>query len=124
MNPRPVSRAYFSFLREDIDRLFPEIGPGEAKMPVDRVENWKKFSQHMEEYIRERTVNKYKAEDQGGLDLMSVTHEPRICVWNVLKYALRIWNKGMKEHDLEKIAHYAEMAWNMRKADEEDTNNT
>ena len=84
-------------------------------MNIDRVENWKKFSQHMEEYIRERTVKKYGIEDtgpdEGGFDLMSITRKPIICVWHVLKYSLRIWNGKMKEHDLEKIAHYAELAW-------------
>ena len=86
-------------------------------MSIDRVENWKKFSQHMEEYIRERTVEKYGIEEkdsnEGGFDLMSITRKPIICVWHVLKYSLRIWNGKMKAHDLEKIAHYAELAWTM-----------
>ena len=34
-------------------------------------------------------------------------------MWHILKYSLRIWNNSMKEHDLEKIAHYAELAWTM-----------
>jgi hypothetical protein len=33
--------------------------------------------------------------------------EGKIC------YSLRNWNGKGKEHDLEKIAHYAEMAWTM-----------
>jgi hypothetical protein len=28
-------------------------------MGVDRVEEWKRFSEHMEKYIREQTVEKY-----------------------------------------------------------------
>jgi len=83
-------------------------------MPVDRVANWQRFSEHMEEYIREQTLEKYGIEnpgsDSGGLDLMSIT-KPEVCVWNILRYSLRMWNGKMKEHDLEKIAHYAELAW-------------
>jgi hypothetical protein len=30
-----------------------------------------------------------------------------------LRYSLRNWNGKGKEYDLEKIAHYAEMAWTM-----------
>jgi len=82
-------------------------------MDVDRVENWKKFSQHMEEYIQKRTVEKYGIDNSGGFDLMSITRSPLICVWHILKYSLRIWNDKGKEHDLEKIAHYAELAWTM-----------
>ena len=39
-------------------------------MDVDRVANWKKFSQHMEEYIRDCTVEKYGIENSGRFDLM------------------------------------------------------
>jgi hypothetical protein len=45
-------------------------------------------------------------------DLMTIT-KPEVCVWNILRYSLRNWNGNGKEHDLEKIAHYAEMAWAM-----------
>ena len=84
-------------------------------MDIDRVANWQKFSKHMEEYIRERTVEKYGIEDseKSGFDLMSITRRPIICVWHILKYSLRIWNGKMKDHDIEKIAHYAELAWTM-----------
>jgi hypothetical protein len=65
---------------------------------MDRVENWKRFSEHMEEYIRDQTVEKYGIEDSenGGIDLMSITRKPIICVWHVLKYSLRVWNGKMK----------------------------
>jgi hypothetical protein len=84
-------------------------------MENDRVENWKKFSEHMEEYIREKTIQKYgfgESGKEGGttFDLMSIT-KPIVCVWNILRYSLRLWNGKGKEHDLEKIAHYAELAW-------------
>ena len=86
-------------------------------MKIDRVDNWKKFSKHMEEYIKDRTVEKYGIEntdsEKGGFDLMAITRRPNICVWHVLKYSLRIWNGKMKKHDIEKIAHYAELAWTM-----------
>ena len=86
-------------------------------MPVDRVRNWKRFSEHMERYIRDRTVEKYGFGDVGDsvkdvFDLMSITR-PDVCIWNILRYALRNWNGKGKEHDLEKIAHYAELAWTM-----------
>jgi hypothetical protein len=85
-------------------------------MPIDRVENWKKFSEHMEEYIREKTIQKYgfgKSLKEGTtFDLMSVT-KTSVCVWNILRYSLRNWNGKGKENDLEKIAHYAELAWTM-----------
>ncbi len=81
-------------------------------MSVDRVENWRKFSEHMENYIRDRTVAKYGVKEAGGIDLMSVT-EPRVCIWNILKYTLRLWNGKGKKHDMEKIAHYAELAWTL-----------
>ena len=81
-------------------------------MEIDRVEEWKKFAEHMENYIKEQTLAKYGVENSGNsVDLMAITRDPRVCVWNILRYALRMWNGKMKEHDLEKVAHYAELAW-------------
>jgi hypothetical protein len=82
-------------------------------MENDRVENWKKFADHMEDYIRDKTVEKYGVEKSNGFDLMSITRDSRVCIWNILRYSIRIWNEKQKEHDLEKIAHYAELAWTM-----------
>ncbi len=82
-------------------------------MSVDRIENWRKFSRHMEEYISSRTVEKYTVEGSGGCDLMAMTKDWRICIWNILRYATRLWNGHAKDHDLEKICHYAEMAWTL-----------
>lgn len=82
----------------------------------DRVENWKKFAGHMQDYIRDQTVEKYgikNSDEAGSFDLMSITRNPLICVWNILRYSLRIWNGKQKPHDIEKIAHYAELAWTM-----------
>jgi hypothetical protein len=91
-----------------------ELDPGGMhNMDIDRVENWKRFSEHMENYIRERTIKKYEIDTTGGFDLMSITRSPIICVWHILKYSLRMWNNKGKAHDLEKMAHYAEMAWTM-----------
>jgi hypothetical protein len=85
-------------------------------MNNDRIENWKKFSGHMEKYIRERTVEKYGFEnsssESGVFDLISIT-KPIVCIWNILRYSLRIWNGKQKTYDIEKIAHYAELAWTM-----------
>ena len=84
-------------------------------MEIDRVENWRKFSEHMESYIQDHTIAKYGIENSGsgGFDLMSITRSPLICAWHVLKYSLRIWNNKMKDRDIEKIAHYAELAWTL-----------
>ena len=46
---------------------------------------------------------------------MEITKNPLIPAWQILKYALRIWNNKMKDHDIEKIAHYAELSWSMSK---------
>jgi hypothetical protein len=84
-------------------------------MGVDRVEEWRRFSEHMEKYIREQTVQKYEmgnSAERSTFDLMTITR-PGVCIWNILRYSLRNWNGKGKEHDLEKIAHYAEMAWTM-----------
>ena len=45
-------------------------------MAVNRVAEWKKFSQHMEEYIPDRTGGKYGIENSEGFDLMSTTRCP------------------------------------------------
>ena len=81
-------------------------------MPVNRVANWQKFSRHMEKYISEKTIEKYDMGvfKEGAFDLMSIT-KPVVCIWNILRYGLRTWNGKMKDNDLEKIAHYTEMAW-------------
>jgi hypothetical protein len=88
---------------------------GLENMGVDRVQEWKRFSEHMEKYIRERTIEEYgfQKSEKGSIDLMSFS-KPVICVWNILRYSLRMWNEKGKEHDLEKIAHYAQLAWGMR----------
>ena len=39
---------------------------------------------------------------------------PIICIWCIIKYSLRLWNGKGKDRDLEKIAHYAQMAWTMK----------
>ena len=87
---------------------------GKEIMGVDRVEDWKRFSEHMERYIREQTVQKYGMgeAETGAFDLISLT-KPIVCIWNILRYSVRLWNGKGKEHDLEKIAHYAQLAWEM-----------
>ncbi len=76
--------------------------------PVDRIQEWRSFSQMMENYIRERTLQKYGMDD--SLDLMTFT-DIGVVIWNILKYALRLHNGKSKEHDILKIAHYACFAW-------------
>jgi hypothetical protein len=67
----------------------------------------------MRKYIQEGTIDKYSTDSGAKVDLMSITRNPIICIWNVLKYTFRIWNGRMKEHDIEKIVHYSEMDWTM-----------
>ena len=81
-------------------------------MSVDRIANWQKFSRHMEEYIQNSTMEKYQIDNGNGVDLMSIA-KPIICIWHILRYSLRMWNGKMKENDIEKIAHYAEMTWTL-----------
>ena len=62
------------------------------------------------------TVEKYSVKNSGescNFDLMAITRNPLICGWCILKYSLRIWNGKQKTYDIEKIAHYAELAWTM-----------
>ena len=63
-------------------------------MRVDSVEGWKRFSEIMEEYILEQTVEKYRMGNSpqvASFDLMTIT-KPEVCVWNILRYSLRNWN--------------------------------
>lgn len=82
---------------------------GVAK-PVDRVAEWRRFARHVEDYIRKRTLQKYSMNDANGVDLMTIT-EPEVCLWNILKYALRLHNGKSKENDLLKVAHYVCLAY-------------
>ncbi|MFZ0483321.1 MAG: hypothetical protein WAL93_08030, partial [Desulfobacterales bacterium] len=46
-----------------------------------------------------RTVEKYgvkNSDESGSFDLISITRNPLICVWNILRYSLRIWNGKQK----------------------------
>lgn len=81
----------------------------------DRVRDWDEWASKMHDYIESFTITKY-GDDEAGFDLMCVT-EPRICVWNILKYALRLWRKKGKIHDIHKICHYAQMAYTLSNGD-------
>lgn len=81
---------------------------------VDRVKDWEEFAEYMRKYIEEKTVSKYG--QSSGVDLMSFT-DPYICVWNIIRYALRLWNNSGKRYDLEKIIHYAQMAATLSNGD-------
>jgi hypothetical protein len=80
-----------------------------------RVKDWDEFAAYMSSYINDNTVKKYGVgKKKIDVDLISLTEDWKILVWNVLRYALRLWNDRGKRHDLEKIAHYAQMAWKMK----------
>lgn len=74
----------------------------------DRIKDWKEFSSVMEKYI-EGPQTKYGT----NLKFNDLCHYTgcRVMLWNILKYALRLWSGAGKEHDFEKIAHYAQMAF-------------
>lgn len=81
-----------------------------AAKPVDRVAEWRRFARHVEEYIRKRTVQKYGIDNDSTMDLISITSVD-ICIWNLMRYSTRLFNGKAKKHDLEKVAHYAAIAW-------------
>jgi len=80
---------------------------------MTRTYQWEVFSKHVEQYILNKTQSKYTA---GSVDLISMCMSGKygkiICLFCILKYALRMFNDAGKEHDLEKIAHYASIMWN------------
>lgn len=78
---------------------------------MDNLEAWKEFSKQMETHIKMKAI---AYEQEKGLDLLLITGK-RICQWNILKYALRIWNGEKKDRDYFKIAHYAQAAWTKQK---------
>lgn len=82
---------------------------------VDRVRDWDEFSSYMRKYIQDKTVLKY-GQKSSGMDLMSVT-KPWVCIWNIFKYILRLWNNSGKRYDIEKIIHYAQMSVTLSKGD-------
>ena len=77
----------------------------------DRVGDWEKFSLQMTKYLQ-RPVKKYSGQQQFN-DLLHYTGL-RVMLWNILKYASRLWLGSGKINDLEKIAHYAQMAWTLK----------
>ena len=56
-----------------------------------------------------REFAQYLQAEGSTFDLMTVTGA-QVCLWNILRYSLRNRNGKGKKYDLEKIAHYAEMA--------------
>jgi len=101
-------------LWDKIKEEFPEFDDG---VKVDRVGDWDEFAKHMHDYIGQFTTVKYgQGEDGDDFDLMKVTN-PRECVWNIIKYGLRLYKDKGKTNDLEKICHYAQMAVTLSKGD-------
>jgi hypothetical protein len=72
----------------------------------DRIKDWKEFGSIMEKYI-ETPQTKYGT----NLKFNDLCHYTglRVMLWNILKYALRLWSGAGKENDFQKIAHYAQM---------------
>jgi hypothetical protein len=82
----------------------------------DRIGDWKRFSKRMEEYIASGPQKKYGSKMQFN-DLCHYTGL-RVMVWNILKYALRLWTVSGKVNDFEKAAHYSQMAWTLKERQE------
>lgn len=80
---------------------------------IDRKKDWQEFATYMGEGYIKGTEDKYGTKGKAP-DLESFT-TTSIRIWNIIKYALRIWNGRGKEKDLEKIAHYAQMEWSSRR---------
>lgn len=102
-------------LWEMIKNDFPEFDDG---VKVDRVADWDEFAKHMHDYISKYTAVKYGqgVEDNDSFDLMKVT-DPKVCIWCIMRYGLRLYNNKGKTNDLEKICHYAQMAITLSKGD-------
>lgn len=77
----------------------------------DRIGDWEQFNGMMKSYI-EVPQTKYGT----NLKFNDLCHYTglRIMLWNILKYALRLWSGAGKENDFQKIAHYAQMAWTLK----------
>lgn len=80
--------------------------------PADRLKDWVEFSNYMINYIEKYTISKYKGDDK--FDLISIM-EPMDCIWTILRYALRMFRRRGKKYDIQKIAHYAQIAWTKSK---------
>ena len=78
---------------------------------MNNLDAWKEFSKQIETHVKLKAM---AYEQENGLDLLSSTGE-RICQWNILKYAMRVWNNRKKDRDYFKIAHYAQVAWQKSK---------
>ena len=86
------------------------------KKKVDRVQDWRVFAEHVAEYIEINTIKKYNVDgdDENRIDLLSMSSE-EVMKWNILKYALRLYNGKGKRHDIEKVVHYSEALWTKTK---------
>jgi len=86
-------------------------------MKFNRIGEWREFSDYMLNQYLGRTQDKYEESEELEFDLMAITNE-RICLYNIIKYAMRLWKGKGKEHDFEKIIHYSQIAWSLNKKEE------
>jgi len=82
----------------------------------DRLGDWEKFSKYMSEAYLSGPIKKYSGAHRMN-DFLHYTGL-RVMIWNILKYALRLWLGRGKIHDFEKIAHYAQMAYTLKEQKE------
>ncbi|MFB0508364.1 MAG: hypothetical protein ACETWT_16695 [Thermodesulfobacteriota bacterium] len=59
------------------------------------------------------TLRYISTEHLGEFEVMSITKQPIICIWNILRYGFGIMSNNTKERDIEKIARYAELRWTL-----------
>jgi hypothetical protein len=91
-----------------LKNMLDNINTGSETSEKDRVSEWDDWAQIMHDYVNDTTQPKYKT--KSGFDLISIT-DPKTCIWNILKYAFRIYNGRGKINDLKKICHYAQIAY-------------
>jgi len=77
---------------------------------VGSVEEWDEFAEFMHNYIGERTIDKYSQDKAKTVQVVDIL-DKRYCLDNIFKYATRMVNGKTKEHDIYKIAHYAQLYW-------------
>ncbi len=79
---------------------------------LNRLEDWKSFSDRVEEHITEYTIPQYQSDDNGEDQVNIWTSDE--CITAIKKYVSRFGKtiRGEKEalRDMLKIAHYAQFA--------------
>lgn len=100
--------------------VLENIDTNAFKKSITSPEAWNEFSEHVLKYIDSHTMEKYKNDKNFDLVDSNVTNVD-VCLWNIIKYALRMKNGKGKPRDIEKIVHYASFVWYKNEECESDT---